>query len=320
MAFIPDAAVDNMEALSSGAWKLYCFLCRCRNGKTGRVFPSVRISASAIKVHEKNIFKLRKELEALNWAKFEGDDVKLLKGFDSSENATTVIVSKRVMPDSSKNTTNDQPSSKNATQESQKHYPVVAKTLPDGSKNTTAYKEEPAKEPAKEPIPAAPAAARESSPDTEEEQSEGYAHFKQLVFSGYAAALQKLDPGAMPYVATKADWVQLAAFRKKCVTAKWELTPERLQLALANYTSSPIGVRTMADFCVRFSDYFRSRFDRFGKPEPSKQAAVTAAANAQANLCPKCRNRGDYLNENRERVKCDCAVVQAQKGAYVGRT
>lgn len=149
MAFIPDEAVDRMTELSAGAWRLYCFLARCRNGKTGKCFPSVRTTAEAIKVHPKNIFKLRKELTAIGWAKFDGDHATGLFGFESSKNATADVVAIEDRDESSKNTTIG---SKNATfeaVESQKHHPAVAKTLPDGSKNATPIKEEPAKEPAK---------------------------------------------------------------------------------------------------------------------------------------------------------------------------
>jgi hypothetical protein len=133
MAFIPDEAVDGMTKLSAGAWRLYCFLARCRNQKSGKCCPSVRVTAEAIDVHPKNIFKLRNELTQAGWAQFDGDNATGLLGFNGSKNATIPA------PESSKNT----------TIESQKHYPPVAKTLPNGSKNATPYKEEPAKEPAK---------------------------------------------------------------------------------------------------------------------------------------------------------------------------
>jgi hypothetical protein len=132
-----------MLELSAGAWKLFCFLARCRNQSSGKCCPSVATSADAIGVHQKNIFKLRKELAAAGWAVFEGNTAQLLKGFHSSKNTTIGIALEEDTEISSKNTTN--------SPESQKHYPMVVKTLPDGSKNTTPYKEEPAKEPAKEP-------------------------------------------------------------------------------------------------------------------------------------------------------------------------
>jgi hypothetical protein len=153
MAFIPDEAVDRMCELSAGAWRLYCFLARCRNQKSGECFPSVETTASAIDMHPKNVFRARRELATEGWANFDGDNVIDLLGFsESSKNATS--------------------GSKNAT-------PTVAKTLPTGSKNATessknatielqkrySHEEEPAKltskhEPAKEPTAAA-ARARE---------------------------------------------------------------------------------------------------------------------------------------------------------------
>lgn len=151
MAFtsIPNEAIDRMTELSAGAWRLYCFLARCRNQTSGQCNPSVRTSAEAIDVHPKNIFKLRNELAAAGWARFDGDHATALFGIGSSKNATTAVDSSRVTATGSKNATVPVGSievrargSKNATIESQKHYPAVAKTLPDGSKNATAYKEE----------------------------------------------------------------------------------------------------------------------------------------------------------------------------------
>lgn len=160
-----------MNEVSAGAWRLYCFLARCRNQKSGKCCPSVSTSAEAIDVHPKNIFKLRKELIEADWAQFTGDSATFLLGFESSKNATANDADAGDIGESSKNATPKSEGSKNATydaaskqdagfqgqssknttqaSESQKRYPMVAKTLPDGSKNATAYKEEPAKEPIK---------------------------------------------------------------------------------------------------------------------------------------------------------------------------
>jgi len=152
MAFIPDEAVDRMAELSAGAWRLYCFLARCRNGKTGKCCPSIRVTAEAIDVHPKNVFKLRNELVAAGWVTFNADHAILILGFVSSKNATADVEVIEDTANGSKNTTIEADSSKNATIEEvmvAKTLPLVAKTLPDGSKNATAYKEEPANEPAK---------------------------------------------------------------------------------------------------------------------------------------------------------------------------
>lgn len=156
MAYIPDEAIDRMNELSPGAWRLFCFLCRCRNSKTGRSFPSVRLSAEAAGVHTKNVFRLRRELTAAGWVNFQGDEADLLVGFNGSKNATTNIANiedgrkvAKTLPESSENATEWPNGSENATPESQKRYSMVAKTLLDGSENATAYIEQPAKEPAK---------------------------------------------------------------------------------------------------------------------------------------------------------------------------
>lgn len=151
MAYVPDEAIDRMAELSAGAWRLYCFLARCRNQKTGKCCPSVQTTAEAIDTHPKNIFKLRKELAAAGWGRFDGNDAFDLFGFGSSKNTTTDVPAIEVVAESSKNTTLRVVSSKNATIQTPvvaKTLPLVAKTLPNGSKNTTAIYEEPAKEPA----------------------------------------------------------------------------------------------------------------------------------------------------------------------------
>jgi hypothetical protein len=150
VAYVPDEAIDRMDELSSGAWKLYCFLCRCRNHASGKCNPSSALTAKTIGVHTKNVFRLRRELTVKGWASFTGDSatwmIYLSKNPiseqipDGSKNATTGDAMEELTPQSSKNATVDsEDGSKNAT--------GVAKMLLNGSKNATAYKEEPAKEP-----------------------------------------------------------------------------------------------------------------------------------------------------------------------------
>ncbi len=89
MAFIPDQAVDNMTQLSSGAWRLYCYLARCRNQKTGLCCPSISTTKEAIGVNRSSVYALRKELIEKNWATFEGNRATGLFGFGSQEIQTT---------------------------------------------------------------------------------------------------------------------------------------------------------------------------------------------------------------------------------------
>jgi len=66
-----------------------------------------------------------------------------------------------------------------------------------------------------------------------------------------------------PYQNKRADFVQLAACRKK--SGEW-LTTDRWQTALVNYFASPLGAHTLADLSNRFGTFFRSALDRYGKP------------------------------------------------------
>lgn len=133
MAFtsIPNEAIDRMTELSAGALRLYLFLAHCRNTKTGKCCPSVGTTAEAIGVHRRNIFKLRNELAAAGWARFDGDNATGLLGSNSGKNATNNVVSIEDIPiteETGKNaTTLTVSTGKNATKQWQKCQLKVAK-------------------------------------------------------------------------------------------------------------------------------------------------------------------------------------------------
>lgn len=141
MAFIPDEAIDRMTELSAGAWRLYCFLARCRNQKTGRCFPSVQVTMETIGTKRRQTFELRKELAQAGWARFEGNNVLSLLGFESAKNRTPNVEPEQFGADSAKNRTEPGNSAENRTPECRKSHSTVRKIA-------LAYKEEPAKEPA----------------------------------------------------------------------------------------------------------------------------------------------------------------------------
>src|SRR5262245_63242292 len=68
---VPDEAIDRMGELSANAWRLYCYLLRCRNRKTGLCNPSAAKCARAIGISPRYIFILRAELEKAGWAQFD---------------------------------------------------------------------------------------------------------------------------------------------------------------------------------------------------------------------------------------------------------
>lgn len=146
MAFIPDDAIDRMAELSAGAWRLYCFLARCRNQRDGRCHPSLHLTMETIGTKRRQTFELRKELAAAGWATFDGNTVSNLLGFDSAKNRTPDIEVEEVTQDSAENRTTlaeeVETSAKNRTVECDfSHSGVRFFAL--------ACKEEPAKEPAK---------------------------------------------------------------------------------------------------------------------------------------------------------------------------
>lgn len=252
---VPNEALDRMTEISAGALRLYLFLLRCRNQTTGKCCPSVQVTAEGIDVHPKNVFKLRNELTTAGWAHFTGDSVSGLLGVKSSKNATTDGDSKRDTPRSSKNATILAKGSKNTTAESQKHYPEVAKTLLDSSKNATAYKEEQYEgtilSEQYELIPVAIAPGSFS-------RQECYDLFVEL-----RATVGQYEA---PYQNQTADFVHLAKLFKNCERTNWTLTREKFTQAATHYFATPQKVHTLADLATRFSEFYKSAFDKFGNP------------------------------------------------------
>lgn len=76
-----------------------------------------------------------------------------------------------------------------------------------------------------------------------------------------------------PYVSRQGDFVQLAELRRRCrAHDNWDLNApasdgkrDRYQQALDNYFASDMATRTFADFCARFSTFFKGALDRFGQ-------------------------------------------------------
>lgn len=69
-----------------------------------------------------------------------------------------------------------------------------------------------------------------------------------------------------PYASKSADFIQLAKLKKNCVANNWELTTERWERSVRNYFQSPLSAHTLADLSVRFSTFFKSPLDQYGKP------------------------------------------------------
>lgn len=101
-----------------------------------------------------------------------------------------------------------------------------------------------------------------------------------------------------PYLDKQGDYVQLAKLRSKCVGSEWELTPERFTLAVEHYFASDLGQHTLADLCTRFSTFYKSSLDRFGKPiekvstasEPPRQ--ITQAPSDYVDLYKRGNGNG----------------------------
>lgn len=108
MAYIPDEAIDRMAELSAGAWRLYCFLARCRNQKNGKCCPSVAVIMEYIGVNRGTVYALRKELQGKTWASINGDNVTSLFGFDSLKNQTSGSANKELTTNGNAESVNTQ--------------------------------------------------------------------------------------------------------------------------------------------------------------------------------------------------------------------
>ncbi len=71
MAYLPDEAVERSHELTGGAFKLYAYLCKLRNNKTGICWPRGRTAAAELHVDHSRIVRWRKELIDLGWIEFE---------------------------------------------------------------------------------------------------------------------------------------------------------------------------------------------------------------------------------------------------------
>lgn len=120
MAFIPDEAIDSMDELTKGARLYYVWLCRVRNQKTGRCFPSVETTMESLGINRGTVYTLRKELQERAWATFTGNNADLLKGFNSPKNQTMDAKNKDLRENSLIFQTISPESLKNQTQESEK--------------------------------------------------------------------------------------------------------------------------------------------------------------------------------------------------------
>lgn len=82
-----------------------------------------------------------------------------------------------------------------------------------------------------------------------------------------------------PYANGIQDFVQLASCWKKYHAASWELTEERWTRGVENYFASDQHRHTLADLASKFSDFYRSARDRYGKPVGGANA-ITGRGNS----------------------------------------
>jgi hypothetical protein len=148
MAFIPDEAIDRMTELSAGAWRLYCFLARCRNQKTGKCCPSLNLIMETTGIKKSQTYEFRKELIRAGWAVFDGNNVISLFGFKIPESRTTSAVNKPVTLNFPKS--RNFPESRNEVSEIPESFSDIPESFSDIPESLIRKNQqiEPAKEPA----------------------------------------------------------------------------------------------------------------------------------------------------------------------------
>lgn len=67
MALLPDGAIRRSHELTGGAFKLYAYICKLRNHKTGICWPRGRTAAAYLEVDPARIVGWRRELVAKGW-------------------------------------------------------------------------------------------------------------------------------------------------------------------------------------------------------------------------------------------------------------
>lgn len=110
-----------------------------------------------------------------------------------------------------------------------------------------------------------------------------YKAFCATLERAFGGEFLKKQPNGLPYKAKQGDWVHVKTLFDRCKKHSWELTDERLAKALANFWASPIHQRTLGDFSNRFSAFFESALDRYGKPVGATTEGGTNATSSTNN-------------------------------------
>lgn len=67
MAYVPDDAIDDSFQLTPTAFRLYCFICRRRNHKTGNAWIKPKVASNLLGVSPSQIYRALAELTAAKW-------------------------------------------------------------------------------------------------------------------------------------------------------------------------------------------------------------------------------------------------------------
>lgn len=119
------------------------------------------------------------------------------------------------------------------------------------------------------------------------------------------------EANGCPAQITTADFVAMANLRKTCLANSWELTEARFRQAAENYFRSEIGTHTLRDLCSRFSAFFRSPLDRYGKPVNNGNGKAGQGSGAQFATRNTANNQAaaeEAIRQFEERTKQAAAI------------
>lgn len=98
MANVPDEAIDAMTEVSGAAFRLYVYLCRRRNSRTGECFPSLKTMARETGLDYSYCSTRRSELVRMGWLTLDDNGrMDLLKGFNAKSTQPDLEFQKTVL-------------------------------------------------------------------------------------------------------------------------------------------------------------------------------------------------------------------------------
>ena len=251
---VPNEFIQNSADLSDHARWIFVLLRFHTNDKTKTAFPSYELLKQETGWAYNTIAKAIKQLEEKGW-------LTRRKQFSGNTHYTLtrqpVLANDQSLPE----TSNDQSLRMTRTSQNDSQSLPIARPVLANSKAT-----------------------KTEITKTEITKTESSASQKQddPLYKLFCEVFE--DSRQIPYLHKKHDFIQLAELRKKCKGKNWELTVDRFSRAMRNYFASDLSSFTLANLCAKFSDFYSSAVDRYGKSVQSTNQSSQFTAKTQSNV------------------------------------